>query len=120
MRESFARLLFALVMIAGSSSNVIAHKWFTDKVQPGTRISCCGGSHCKVISNDVADKIISPRQDGYQVNLSQEQASEISDQTMNSIRQLVPWSRVQPSEESGYAICIIAGSIACFFAPISY
>ena len=112
-----ATLLLSIFLASWMATPVQAHEWFTGKTSSSGR-SCCAGSHCKVISADLADKVISPKQGGYLVTLSQAQAFEISTSATAAIRQMIPWKDVQPSETNAYALCVIVNEIVCFFAPL--
>ena len=100
-----------------------AHSWYTQKKDPVTQLGCCGGSDCATLL--IEPGVITPEVDGYRIRLTLEQAQRINRNRLEPLDVLVPWSRVQPSEDGNWHICIprfqdvTVGNFYCFFAPPS-
>lgn len=98
-----------------------AHSWYTQKKDPVTQLGCCGGSDCATLL--IEPGVISAEVDGYRIRLTLEQAQRINRNRLEPLDVLVPWDRVQPSEDGNWHICIprfedvTVGNFYCFFAP---
>ena len=104
-----------------------AHDWYSQKVDPVHKKGCCGGSDCAVLPIDIPG-VLSVEKDGYRVRLTLEQAQKINPYRIQAFDHLIPWDRVQPSEDLNYHICILAkdydvgwrdprDGTYCFFEP---
>ena len=115
-----AAALSALVPLLSETAN--AHSWYSEKIDPVFRQSCCGGSDCgKMI---ISKGVLTAEPDGYHIKLTLEQTKEINPYSMAPIDATVSWDRIQPSEDGNYHICLmtqhrdnVRGGIYCLFAP---
>ena len=115
-----AAVLSALVYHAGGTAG--AHSWYSEKVDPVFKQSCCGGSDCGMMV--ISKGVLSAEADGYHVRLSLEQTKQINPYSMAPVDAVVTWDRIQPSEDGNYHICLMTqhrdnqrGGIYCLFAP---
>lgn len=102
-------VLSALLIAAIPACPAGAHDWYTDKVDPVTRMRCCGGVDCRVIE----DRDVSELADGGYLYLPR--------------RWSVPAARVQKSPDFRFHICetamftdkatVLEWRWVCFFAP---
>ncbi len=107
----------ALCLMAAPAS---AHEWFTQKHDPATGRGCCGGSDCKTVPEPMMIAgVVQEVQGGYLVQLTPKQIKYFAPGNgyPNPIKQVIPWSRVQPSETAEFALCIVWNQVRCFFAP---
>lgn len=125
----FASLIIGILLVAGvviavvlASQAALAHSWYSEKRDPVTRGGCCGGSDCAILA--VTPGVLSAEADGYRVRLTAEQAKAINPYRNTPVDALVPWDRVQPSEDGNYHICLptypvgsMKADFFCFFAP---
>lgn len=113
-------LLLAAVMLLTPPA-ARAHDWFTGKVNPASPgQTCCGGADCKIVPDTMmVSGVIREVQGGYAVSLTPEQIRYFApgDDYPQNIEQFIPWAQVQPSEEMGFAMCIVWDKVRCFFAP---
>lgn len=106
-----------------AASHAEAHSWYTQKRDPVTRLGCCGGNDCNTLI--ITPGVISAETDGYRIRLTVEEARRINPSRNVPLDILVPWDRVQPSEDGNWHICIprwndvTVGNFYCFFAPPS-
>lgn len=113
-----------LVGIAAHSRFAFAHSWYSEKKDPVTHISCCGGHDCAAWRIQPGEYTLEA--DGVRVRLSEERTRTINPYSVLPIDALVIWDRVQPSEDGNYHLCISPtvrnnerGGIYCLFAPPS-
>lgn len=103
------------------ASHAEAHSWYSSKKDPRTQLGCCGGSDCNTLI--ISPGVISGEVDGYRIRLTLEQAQRINPGRVEPLDVLIPWDRVQPSEDGNWHICIprwndvTVGNFYCFFAP---
>jgi len=113
-------LPIALLML---STPAMAHSWYNEKRDPWyPNQSCCGGMDCARL--EITAGVLSAEPDGYRVRLTLEQSRRINAYSQAPIDALIPWERVQQSEDGNYHICIMSGhrdndrqGVYCFFAP---
>lgn len=104
----------------------LSHDWYSALKDPTTRQGCCGGTDCAQVPQELIDSgAVTPVADGFDVRLTVEQARHFNKSTKTDVVEHVPWARVQPDQSkdpngTGYALCIISGTIQCFFAPQGY
>ena len=112
--------------IALFSTPAFSHDQFTAKNDPVTNRSCCGGNDCAQVPQEMIDSgAVTPIADGFAVNLTLAQARHFNSATHEPVSEHVPWSRVLPDQSkdpngTGYAMCIVADKVQCFFGPMSY
>lgn len=101
-------------------SSAMAHEWYGKRVDPTTGSQCCGGKEC----GELDGRLIIPDTYGYRITLTLAQARKINVETTSGIDAVIPWSRIQQSEDGGFHICILTNDrtppeygIQCFFAP---
>ena len=114
--------LLVIPLLLASATFAEAHGWYSQKHDPVFGTSCCGGEDCARLQIDPG--VLTAEPDGYRIRLTVEQARLINRYTMEPIDALVPWDRVQPSEDGNYHLCImprirdaLRGGIYCFFVP---
>ena len=107
-------------MLMATAAN--AHEWYAHRSDPVTNGQCCGGSDCSILKIDPG--VLTGEADGYRVRLTIDQARRINPMRLAAIDTLVPWSRVQVSEDGNFHICIpnypmqhMVSDFYCFFAP---
>jgi hypothetical protein len=115
-------LLSVLLALAFLAAPAFAHSWYSEKVDPVFRNSCCGGSDCGMWR--IQEGEIMAERDGLHVRLSLDRSRLINPYSVKPIDALVTWNRVQPSEDGNWHICISSWSrdgqtegIYCLFAP---
>jgi hypothetical protein len=122
MKRNLALAAAALVPAMVFAPAAHAHSWYSEKIDPVFRNSCCGGSDCAqmVISEDV----LTAEAAGYHIRLTLEQTRRINPYSSAPIDAVVSWERIQPSEDGNYHICVMTshrdnlrGGIYCLFAP---
>jgi hypothetical protein len=113
-------LLISLLML----QPVAAHEWYSEKHDPVTGGLCCGGSDCRQLV--IVPGVMTAEADGYRIRLTSDQARKINPYRIEAVDTLVPWARVQPSEDGNFHICIpptrnlmMKSDFYCFFAPPS-
>lgn len=99
-----------------------AHEWYSSRVDPVYRNSCCGGHDCAELK--IAPGVLEAEDEGYRIRLDAGQVREINPSAVGAVDALVPWSRIQDSEDGKYHICIMDSfrgkpreGVLCFFAP---
>lgn len=113
--------LGVLAGIMGATSVAHAHWWYTAKHDPVTLRGCCGNSDCHELA--IEPGVLTPEPDGFRIRLTAEQAQRINPGRLEPLDVLVPWSRVQPSEDGNYHMClprfngVTPGDFYCFFMP---
>ena len=98
-----------------------AHSWYSARKDPKTQLGCCGGSDCATLR--IEPGVLTAETDGYRIRLTIEQAQRINPNRFEPLDVLIPWQRVQNSEDGNWHICIprwndiTVGNFYCFFAP---
>lgn len=117
-RAAIAALLGGIAVAADAR----AHEWYSRKTDPIYGYSCCGGFDCAMLV--VKPGVLTAEPEGYRIRLTREETQKINPYSVAPIDALVPWSRVQMSEDGNYHICLMTffrgaprGGIYCFFAP---
>jgi hypothetical protein len=129
MTMRFALLLTAAVLWLIWVVPGFAHDWYSKKIDPVYGKGCCGGSDCARLPTEIPG-VLTAEEAGYRVRLTVEQAKEINEYRREPFDHLIPWDRVQPSEDGNYHICIMSADndmyytdprdgTFCFFAPPS-
>lgn len=118
----FVALIALFLVTAILCAPAQAHSWYSEKTDPVFKQSCCGGSDCASWRIDPGELTAEPA--GYRVRLSLEKSKSINAYSMAPIDAVVPWDRVQPSEDGRWHLCImtqhrdnVRGGIYCLFAP---
>src|SRR5262245_49152381 len=97
------RFMIMAMCIAATAAN--AHDWYEGKIDPQTKLKCCGGSDCRAIPRS---SVLS-RTDGGYIYLPH--------------NFIIPPDRVQESQDDQYHICentyVVTNQLycRCFFAP---
>jgi hypothetical protein len=98
------------------------HAWYSKKIDPVFGQGCCGIHDCGQLV--ISPGVLSAEEDGYRIRLTLEQSKLINPLSTAPIDGVVPWNRVQPSEDGNYHICImsvhrdnIRAGIYCLFVP---
>jgi hypothetical protein len=118
--------IFGLVILFIWTEHAPAHDWYSALKDPTTNKGCCGGTDCAQVPQEMIDSgAVTPVADGFAVRLTWEQARHFNKSTKTAVAEHVPWARVLPDQSkdpngTGYALCIIGGTIQCFFAPQGY
>lgn len=115
-----ALLLAAMAMLASAPAH--AHEWYAKRSDPVFNNGCCGGNDC----NEFKGALIEAEADGYRIWLTVKQAREVNKLASAPVDALVPWSRIQDSEDGNFHLCIFnvdrdppRNGVICFFAPPS-
>lgn len=99
----------------------LAHDWYSKRHDPVTGHACCGGTDCAQLI--VAPGVLEAVTEGYRIKLTAEQAAAINPYRYLGVNTVVPWNRVQDSEDGNYHICLpmddsrVKDNFFCFFAP---
>lgn len=116
------RLFAAAALLALLTAAASAHSWYSKRIDPVFRNSCCGGTDCAELM--IEPGVLDSMPDGYRIRLTLAQAQRINRYTLLPLDTVVPWDRVQASEDGKYHICIPAATrgkpfdgVFCFFAP---
>ena len=119
---AYVIVLFALLLALVFGRTAQAHSWYSEKVDPVYKQSCCGGSDCAAWKIEPGE--LTAEATGYRVRLSLEKSKTINPYSMEPIDALVIWDRVHPSEDGNWHLCIMTkmranerGGIYCLFAP---
>ena len=111
-----------IVALLLMTTPALAHSWYSKKVDPVYKNSCCGGTDCGQLV--VASGQLTAEADGYRIRLTLEETKKINPYSVAPIDALVTWDRVQTSDDGNYHICIMTshrdnerGGIYCLFAP---
>lgn len=114
------RRLLAAALLLSAAAPAYAHEWYAKRTDPDYNNGCCGGSDCKELDGG----LVQSEADGFRIRLTLEQAKAVNPEAWTGIDALVPWSRVQESEDGNYHICIFTsdrtgprGGVICLFAP---
>lgn len=114
--------LVAAFVFLGPVVAALAHEWYSQRKDPVYKQSCCGGSDCARLM--IEPGVLEGTAEGYRVRLSLEQSRRINPYSVFPIDALIPWERVQPSEDGNFHICIMStrrdhpkDGVYCFFAP---
>lgn len=116
---ALAALVAAFVFLAPVIAS--AHSWYSDRRDPVTKKGCCGGTDCAQLV--IEPGVFSAEPGGYRVRLTLEQARRINPVRREGIDILIPWERVQDSEDGNFHLCIprwngvVRDDFYCFFAP---
>ena len=114
-----AALILILCLL---STPAMAHSWYLGTKDPVTQGGCCGFADC-------GQFVIKPGRlfataEGYRVVLTLEETREVNPSSQAPIDAIVPWSRVQASQDGNWHICIKysnrdlpTSGIYCFWAP---
>lgn len=100
-----------------------AHEGYLGMRDPVTNNGCCGGEDCAPVPLDVG--WVTPVQDGFQVDLTAEQAQLFNKNSKLPIHAMVPFARVLTSlskatgSPSLYHICIVNDQLRCLFVVSS-
>lgn len=114
-----ALLLIALAIVLAAPA--AAHSWYSQKRDPVTDKPCCGGEDCAPLV--IVPGVLGAEAAGYRVRLTLEEAQRINPKRTEPLDILIPWARVQPSEDGNFHLCIpsanyrTTGDFYCFFAP---
>lgn len=117
-----ALALAAAALIAAASGAAHSHEWYAQRSDPVFNNGCCGGSDCREFDGS----LIEAEADGYRIRLTVAQAQEVNRNTQLPIDALVPWSRIQDSQDGNFHLCIFLSDrslpregVICLFAPPS-
>ena len=116
-----ALTLALLAIAAWLTTPAHAHSWYSDKHDPVTTYGCCGGSDCAQLV--IEPGVMTAEPDGYRIRLTLDQAKRINRYRIDPLDVLVPWDRIQPSEDGNYHLCLPTSNgrarddFYCFFAP---
>lgn len=112
---------FLLLFFVTFATPAFSHAWYVTKQDPVYKKSCCGGEDCKEL-NSVHIVVVA---EGLHVRLTAEEARKINPNTILPIDTVLPWDRVQPSEDGNIHICLEpvnrAGplfGVYCIFWPL--
>lgn len=118
------RFWLLVLAIWGIPTAALAHSWYSTKIDPVYRNSCCGGTDCNRLT--ITPSNIRAEADGYRIVLSLDETRKINPYSVAPIDALVKWERVQPSEDGNWHICVMTsfraderGGIYCLFQPPS-
>lgn len=124
MTALWAATLLCLVAIVVLATQAHAHSWYSKRSDPVLRNSCCGGTDCAELL--IEPGVLEAVPDGYRIRLTVDQAKRINPYTLLPLDTVVPWDRVQDSEDGKYHLCIPPLTrgfphfgVYCFFAPPS-
>lgn len=112
------RVIIILILLTAPA---FAHDWFSGLTDPISNAPCCSGPKstapdCKVIPPELLENgAITEVKEGYQVDLTLEQARYFNSQTFAPVKELVPMNRVQGAPQWG--LCIYNNRVQCFMAP---
>jgi hypothetical protein len=118
-------MIRALTILLLMTAPALAHEWYSEKRDPVySNQSCCGGEDCAQLV--LTPGVLAAEERGYRIRLTLQQARRINPNAIAPIDALVPWSRVQPSMDGNYHICIMPSlrndarqGVYCFFEPPS-
>lgn len=112
----------ALVAVFLCAAPAVSHEWYSKRVDPVTGGRCCGGSDCAQLV--IEPGVLSSEADGYRIRLTLAQALRLNPHRLSPVDTLIPWARIQPSEDGNFHMCIppntnpaMRSDIYCFFAP---
>jgi hypothetical protein len=111
---------FALSFLASVEAD--AHGWYSDRKDPVFGNPCCGGTDCGLLT--VNSNVLTAEPGGYRIRLSLAETRRINPYSAAPIDALVPWDRIQRSEDGNFHICLMTydraherGGVYCLFAP---
>lgn len=112
--------IIAVVAWIMSAAAADAHSWYTDRRDPvyGTT-TCCGGQDCAPLPEGA----VHITKDGLRVTLTLMQAMTINPTRIEPFDELIPFERVQTSEDGRPHICLMRMKIDdrqgffCIFMP---
>lgn len=114
--------LIAVAIFFAWWSTAYSHEWYSKRMDPVRQTPCCGGSDCAKLKIDPG--VLEATDEGYRVRMTLEQARRINPQRIAPVDTVVPWERIQLSEDGNYHICIpsyevpaMPADFYCFFAP---
>lgn len=117
---TLALALAAAAFIAWAAAPAHAHEWYSRRSDPVYNNGCCGGPDCDVFDGS----LIEAEADGYHIRLTVAQAKKVNEYTQLPIDALVPWPRIQDSEDGNWHLCIFSvdrtaprNGVICFFKP---
>lgn len=117
----------AVIICLATGTPANAHDWYVGKNDPVTGGSCCTTSKTAQYG-DCAQLVIQPGMlegtpDGYRLRLTIDQARKINPLRQTPVDTLIPWDRMQASEDGNYHLCIPAHpnglryDFYCFWQP---
>ena len=118
---ALAALVAAFILLAPVVAN--AHSWYSERRDPVTKKGCCGGTDCAQLV--IEPGMLTADHLGYRISLTAEQARKINPSRRDGVDLLIPWDRIQPSEDGNFHLClprwngVVLGDFYCFFAPPS-
>lgn len=129
------RALAVLAILVATIAPAYSHDWYVGKHDPVTGGSCCstgaGDGYGDCAKLDVVPGVLNAEVAGYRIILTEQQAKAINPLRTGPVNVLVPWSRVQPSLDGNFHLCIPASApdysihegpradFYCFWAPPS-
>lgn len=111
-------LVLAAVMLL--TPPAYGHDWFTGKRDPQTQEGCCDGQDCKLVPAEMLTRgVVREVQGGFEITLTADDYRYFAPASAfaHNMVEVVPWSRVQPSQSNDFALCLHLGKVQCFFAP---
>lgn len=114
--------LFILLLALGLPGPCLAHDWYTNMRDPVfNSVNCCSGD-----CGEVPIETVTPLSNGYRLQLSGAQASQLTPSATLPVDAFIPMSRVQDvprGKKGAYHACIMGndrtpprGGVRCFFA----
>lgn len=119
---ALALALAAAAFGAWAAAPAHSHEWYSQRSDPSFNNGCCGGSDCKEFDGS----LIEAEEGGYRIRLTVAQAQEVNANTQLPVDALVPWRRIQDSQDGNFHLCIFLSDrswpregVICLFAPPS-
>lgn len=120
------RVYLSLAVLIFSTGAVQAHEWYSKRRDPVYNYTtCCGGSDCAPLPQSA----IKVTPDGLRVTLSLAEARLINPHRSEPFDELIPFDRIQDSEDGKPHICLMNSNLAyigdkrqgfyCIFLPPS-
>jgi hypothetical protein len=113
----FAALVAVFLCLPAS-----AHSWYSGKKDPVFKSSCCGGTDCATWRIQPGEYSLEAT--GVRVRLTLERTRTINKYSIAPIDALVDYTRIQPSEDGNFHLCVMTthrdnerAGIYCLFAP---
>ncbi len=99
------RCLLLLIAFCSLIVPAVAHSWYSERRDPifGQTTTCCGGTDCAPLPSHAMQ--FTP--DGLRVVLSLEEARRINPLREEPFDQLIPFDRIQVSEDGRPHICLM-------------
>lgn len=117
----FSKYILATLFFLACWSTAYSHEWYSKKRDPVTKGGCCGGSDCaKLVATP---DVLQATDAGYRITLTLEQAKKINPYRRDPVDIVIPWDRIQLSEDGNYHLCLpiwsntVRDGFFCFFAP---